>query len=213
MQFRALDIWPGTLTKNRRRAPFRAGWTRTLRDLDRETTHLHARNVILSAAFRPGQILQDGSRPNAGAAAAHPGVVISFEALIDGKYVPLKYPCDTFDDWKDNVRAISLALDALRRVDRYGVTKRAEQYRGWSQLPAPDGLVTPLPISVGQAAIFLAKFSDNNGRIEASREHFQSAYRVAAMKLHPDSNGGAIDDAWHMLQAAGDVLKKHHGIS
>src|SRR6202042_3181423 len=62
---------------------------------------------ILSGAFQPQDITRDGSRPLAGATPSHPGVVISFEAFIDGKHVPLKYPCDTFTDWQDNVRAMT----------------------------------------------------------------------------------------------------------
>lgn len=40
----------------------------------------------------------------------------------------LSYPCDTFTTLQDNLRVIALALEALRMVDRYGVTRRGEQY-------------------------------------------------------------------------------------
>lgn len=216
MQFRPLDMWTGSMTKNRRRSTFKAPWMRTLRDLERETGHLKARDVVLSGAFRADQITQDNSRPRAGETPAHPGVVISFEAYIDGKYVPLKYPCDTFTDWQDNVRAIALALDALRRVDRYGVTKRAEQYRGWSALPPPGGLVTPPKMTLEEAERFMATAVDapiESNRVRIDPEAFRYAYRAAAQRFHPDANGGSVSDTWYMLQVAADVLKRHHGIS
>jgi hypothetical protein len=34
-----------------------------------------------------------------------------------------------------NARAIALGLEALRKVDRYRITKRGERYTGWSALP------------------------------------------------------------------------------
>ncbi len=61
-----------------------------------------------------------------------PGVRISFES----KHGPLTYATDTHEFWQHNVRGIALGLQALRAVDRYGVTKRGEQYTGWKALPA-----------------------------------------------------------------------------
>src|SRR5690606_24676973 len=75
------------------------------------------------------------------AKAAHPGVILSF----DSKVGHLSYPCDTFTSWQDNLRAVALALEALRKLDRYGVTKRGEQYRGFLAIEAtaaPAGFAT-----------------------------------------------------------------------
>jgi hypothetical protein len=33
--------------------------------------------------------------------------------------------------WQDNLRAVALGLEALRRVERYGIAQRGEQYAGW----------------------------------------------------------------------------------
>lgn len=184
MQFRPLDMWTGAMTKNRRRSTFKAPWMRTLRDLERETGHLKARDVVLSGAFRADQITQDNSRPRAGETPAHPGVVISFEAYIDGKYVPLKYPCDTFTDWQDNVRAIALALDALRRVDRYGVTKRAEQYRGWLAIEGPK-----------------SRMSETEARNLINQ---YGGEKEAIMASHPDRGGS--EEAFHAVQKARQIL-------
>jgi hypothetical protein len=65
-----------------------------------------------------------------------PGVRIAFES----KYGPLTYATDEFVTrparLADQRPRIALALQALRAVDRYGVTKRGEQYTGWKALPA-----------------------------------------------------------------------------
>ena len=111
------------------------------------------------------------------------------------KHGPLSYPCDAFDDWQDNVRAIALALEALRTVDRYGVTKRAEQYRGWQSLPSPNG---------------------NHWTKEAARDWLvqltcaglqphqiptvDALIRAAEFKTHPD-RGGNPDDFKKVQQA------------
>src|SRR5947208_1880483 len=80
-------------------------------------------------AVTESDIRLDG-RPRARAVASHPGVVLAF----DSRHGPLKYAVDTFDRWQDNLRAIALGLEHLRAVDRYGVTRRGEQYTGWRQI-------------------------------------------------------------------------------
>lgn len=39
-------------------------------------------------------------------------------------------------DWQINLRAIALGLEALRKLDRYGITSRGEQYTGWRAIEA-----------------------------------------------------------------------------
>lgn len=73
----------------------------------------------------------------------------------------LSYPCDSCDNWQHNVRSIALALQALRAVDRYGVTRRAEQYRGWGKLPAPGEMIGFT--SVAAAKEFIAE-GDQGGQ-------------------------------------------------
>lgn len=102
--------------------------------LKRELRALSAKHVVIELAVSEAELRLDGW-PYADARPTHAGVVLSLES----KYGPLRYPCTRFDRWQDNVRAIALALEALRKVDRYGVTKRGEQYTGWKQLQAGAG--------------------------------------------------------------------------
>ena len=118
--------------KRPERSRFKSGWDATLKLLDAELRHLNARSIVIQAYVDESQVRNDGMMYSR-AVPTEPGVILSFES----KHGSLSYPCDTYDRWQDNVRAIALALQALRSVDRYGVTRRAEQYTGWQQLPPP----------------------------------------------------------------------------
>jgi hypothetical protein len=109
---------------------FRAPFTSTVELLARELRLLEARQIVLQLDFREADLRLDGL-PRANARMGHPGVILSF----DSKYGPLRYVTGEYDDWQDNLRAIALSMEALRAVDRYGVSKRGEQYRGWKALP------------------------------------------------------------------------------
>jgi hypothetical protein len=105
--------------------------TDTLWTLDKELRALRAVDVWLEIAIEPEMFRLDG-RPRAQARAAHPGVVISFTSKTLGK--ELRYATDRFRSWQDNLRAIALGLEALRKVERYGIANRGEQYAGWAQI-------------------------------------------------------------------------------
>lgn len=127
----------------RRRATFRIGYSDRLSLLESELAKLGAKEIVIQAQFEAKDIRNDGW-PRSSARPKGPAVVLSFQS----KHGPLSYPCDSYDAWEDNLYAIALALEALRAVDRYGVTKRAEQYKGWAQLPPakPSGSDFSTPI-------------------------------------------------------------------
>lgn len=183
---RPIDVWPGEQTTERRWSPFRnatKSMSNTLDLLERELRMLGAENVVLQLAVQEKDIRIDG-RLRANARPSHPGVIVAF----DSKYGPLKYPCDTFNLAEANLRAVALALEALRKVDRYGVTKRGEQYTGWKQLG--DGTGGRTKMTFGEASRFL---SEQGG-----------SYRAAAKRLHPDAGGDA--GLFAQLQEAREVL-------
>ena len=137
--FRPIERWLGPETIRRRRSTFRSGYTQTMNLLDRELRHLRAARVVIQLALSEADIRLDGL-PRASARPTHPGVILAFHS--NQHDIDLQYAVDAFDRWEDNLRAIALGLEALRKVDRYGVTKHGEQYRGWVQLPrGADGEV------------------------------------------------------------------------
>lgn len=219
IECRPISTYPGAETRTRVRARFHrvkhssSGWKEkaavllsdNLDLLEREALHLGCKHLVIEADFKEGQIRQDGW-PRADAKPSSPRVVIS---LLESKHGPLRYPCDTFDRFEDNVRAVALALEALRTVDRYGVTRRGEQYAGWKALPAS----TDATMTAAAAAELLARYAlvQDPERTLANSEYARSVVRMAVRATHPDA-GGRADD-FHLVQTARKVLSSHHGVS
>jgi hypothetical protein len=158
-------------------SPFKAGWTSTVRALAKELRAHGARQAVLEIGFREQDLRLDGL-PRADRHARTPGVVLSFKATAVPGAPQLRYEVGTYSDWRDNIRAIALGLEALRAVDRYGVTKRGEQYAGWKALPAGGPSVDR-----GRALI---------------REH--GGVAAALKATHPDHDGD--EAAFRDVQAA-----------
>lgn len=170
MTFRPLTVWPYTDTRQRRsRWTFKAPWSNTLELLDRELRMLRASNVVCGAFFREQDIRLDGLPRSGAREPSHPGIELSF----DSPHGRLVYASDACDRWEHNVRSIALGLEALRAVDRFGITRSGEQYAGWKQLTAGGP-------------------SSQRGR-EIIREH--GDVRKALMATHPDHGGDPGDFA------------------
>ena len=107
----------------------------------------------------------------------------------------MRYAVDRFTEWKANVRGIALALEALRKVNRYGVAGRAEQYRGWLAIPAQTGGVDPY-----QLIAKWAQWPEDSVRSEPCR-----AVKLAKRAAHPDSFSGSDDD-YKAVVRAGNVV-------
>lgn len=128
---RPIEKWPWS-HRSRQRSRFQASWPSTEALLRREIYQLGGNSVVLQLDVRERDIRIDGelradARPNS------PDVIISFHSSKLGLH--LSYPCDAFWSWQDNVRAVALGLEHLRAVERYGITRRGEQYTGWAGLP------------------------------------------------------------------------------
>ncbi|MBW1639270.1 molecular chaperone DnaJ [Microbacterium resistens] len=190
--------WPGQLTSNRVPSLFKAPLSNTLGILRREVANLadtkqQRESAEVLIAVPAEQFRLDG-RPYANAKAAHPGVIFS----IDSKHGHLSYPCDTFTTWQDNLRAVALALDALRKVDRYGVTKQGEQYRGFLAIEA--GPATAVGFTSASSALHWLR--DFTGQSGAPRALILAAQRRA----HPDLGGDEND--FQRVMAAEHALRE-----
>ena len=129
--FRPLPRWPYPETRDRRsRYTFKAGWADTLELLEYEIGRLGGHDVILGAAFREEDLRLDGMPRSNAREPWHPGIEISFDTP-KGRLV---YATDVCEYWQHNVRSIALGLEALRAVDRFGITRHGEQYAGFLQL-------------------------------------------------------------------------------
>lgn len=189
----------------------RTAVTTTYDELEREMDMINATDVVVQVDVRSERELRvSDSRPLSGAVVKSPGVVVSFKS----KGTPLIFATDHFKRWDDNLRAIVLGLEGLRRLERYHITRAGDQYRGWQALPAS----TTTALSTESAAAVLANRTDLAStlglevavrQILKHKEHARDAYRAAAAKSHPD-NGGLTSD-FQLVQEAKRVLEAHHG--
>jgi hypothetical protein len=200
-------VWPGKRTTYPKKAPFKSNWTKDLSALDRELKHLGARKIEFALELPRGamDLRQDGMLK----ADARPGraIIISF---LDRDGVRHAYPCDTYGWWQDNVHAIAVVLEDLRRAERYGV-QSALLRAGFKALPSA-GATTPT-LSTNQAAELLATWSGVT--VENIRTHADSAtqaYRIARSRAHPDSMSTAgSNEKFTLVQEAARILSAHHG--
>jgi len=196
LAWRPLGIWPGEETTDRRRSAFKADRAQTLKLLAREAGMLGADRAIIQVDGRPAAFRMDRLVPNA--RIASPGVIVS----LDSRHGPLRYVTDVFDWWEDNLRAIALGLEALRAVDRYGVARSGEQYRGWSALPAGTSRdVAKLFTTTDEARRFITSAA---GR-EFSHLPLIEQYKLVRARSHPDAPEGDAEQ-WRRLQAAEKLL-------
>ncbi len=207
-EFRPLGRWADPETDPRRSSGlFKAGWSSTLDLLAYEVDCLDGADPVVIQVDAPeGMIRRDGML-HARARVGHPGVAISFQS----RFGPLRYATDAYDQlwtgsmpgWQANVRAIALALEALRAVDRYGVSKRGEQYTGWRAIAAP----APTFPTPDAAATWMREYAaELFGPGGATRWNGNLAplYRAMARKMHPDTGSPRAD--WDRLDEARRVL-------
>lgn len=207
-RFRPLADWPQADTKTRQAPRFTSTWGQTLSLLDAELGHLKAKDVVLETFHRRQDLRNDGWPKADARVPPHPGVIVSFAS----SFGPLRYLTDQFTSgsywvasigthghpgyvpsktvpypgWQANVRAIALSLEALRAVDRYGVSRRGEQYTGWNALP-PGRPMGPA-MTVEEAMGFLGIPRDQ--RIEEfSVEDIEANWKRQAKEAHPDLGG------------------------
>lgn len=198
LTWREVRTWPGAPTGTRAKAPFKKANARLLDELDRELWKLSVTSATLSGYFRVQDFRRDGSvyadaRPSA------PGVILEYDR--SGSH--FRFACDRFTYWLDNLDAIVRSLEALRMIDRYGVTS-GQQYEGFKAIPerATEALTTT------QALEVIRQHSGNGiSAADLSRdpEALVRALRLAKNRTHPDTEGGS-HAAFLEVQAAEKIL-------
>jgi hypothetical protein len=192
--FKRLDNWTGPRTESRKSATFRASWLQTLDLLEHELDKLRAKDIVIQLEDREAirGIRNDGSYRMVSQSyySSEACVILTFESPKGS----MSFPCDRYQDFRDNIRAIALSLEALRAVDRHGVTRGNEQYRGWAQLEAP----TTETDREGAIDTIASILNVARGAVAANPAAFIKQARIA---FHPD---GATDP---------EVKKQRHEMS
>lgn len=205
-KFKSATKWESNGMGGSRPVPgTRTSLSTTLNDLDRELYQIGARDVIVQLDINERQLRNDGGL-RADASAKSPPVVLNFTR----KGVPYVFACDHFNRWQDNLRAIALGLEGLRRLERYHIGQSGDQYRGWQALPAS----TTTAFNVDQAATFIARMSGDDTAalvIVKQVDVARKAVRLAAANTHPDAGGSTGN--FQLVQEAKRVLGAHFGVS
>lgn len=200
LRLEPIERWPGSLTVARRSSPFRASYSQTVGVLGDELRAVQASAVVVQLAVDRTELRNDG-KLRASARPSHPGVIVSFTSHKLGK---VRFACDRFLWWEDNLRAIALGMRALRAVDRYGITSDGEQYAGFRAIEAAE--TARAFETVEQAAEFVVRWALDDGadpekvkRLAAvvldDDELADTYYRRAAKRVHPDAGGDDVSMA------------------
>lgn len=190
---------------------FKKSWPQILDDLERETYLLEARDgsIVIRTFHESYDIRNDGKLAGNVREPKYPGVVLAFDvpSADRERWVPMAFECDQFTTWRANVQAIAGALEALRKVERYGVSSRGKtnaHYEGYKALPSAEGKVSTRE----SAAAFMATHSGVAMKeILFSDTARATAFRKAAHKLHPDREGGSTEE-FQKLNEANKVLQE-----
>jgi hypothetical protein len=151
------------------------------RRLEDQLDRLGATNPVLSTNL---SLRMDG-RPRSDENPRDPGVAIYFR--FKGKATV--FACDKYLRVADNIAAIANHIDALRRIERYGVGSIEQALAGYKALPADT------------AADWRSVFGfDKSARV--THDELQTKYRERASIAHPDKGG--TDDAMAHVNRARD---------
>lgn len=192
---------------------FTVKWSQVLDLLEREYDELRGKHLVIEVDVPERQIRNDGML-RSDAKATSPAVRVAFDSkhgpisLATDRFVRQSYRVGPGDDWQHNVYAIAKALEALRMVDRYGVSRSGEQYRGYKQLGAGGGVVAS-GMTTDLAFEIIAREAGTS--VAWARSNLRGFARQARANAHPDRNDGdrsrydAVDQAVQVLQRAGHL--------
>jgi hypothetical protein len=161
--------WPRA--KHRRHSPYKVSLDVALEELLGGLRLMGARAIIVSSNV---PLRRDGTMYRDHSARVHdPGIAAYWDAK-DG--TPKNMACDCWVSVRENVRAIGLAIDGLRLIERTGASQLFERaFTGFARLPSgserkPWWEVLGVDPKATQAII-------------------QDSYRRLALQNHPDRGG------------------------
>lgn len=220
LTFRPIDRWPESWDRNSRGKsnPFQSLYSTTLTQLVHELEMIQARDAYLQVDVPASQIRVDGML-RADATANYRGVILTIDSATHGI---LTYTCDAFEveswqrgerDWQVNLRAIMLGLEALRKLERYGIADRGQQYAGFAQLGSgiAMGRSVEHKMSVEEAWKIVTEGANAQGTtLTLFPDLIRGFYSVAARRLHPD-RGGDVEVFKKLVEARDLLLERANG--
>lgn len=168
-----------------KRSPFSTRYSKVLEVLHSELWHLGAYEYVMEIDMDERYFRLDGS-PRANAIANSSAIAISFKA----EQGPMEFLCGTYTAWQDNVWAIAKGLEALRGINRWGITQAAEQYQGFKAIGSGIAMPAAPQMTWEEARAFMCEHGGVDlGRARIFPEQVTLAFRQASKRLHPDNGG------------------------
>ncbi len=137
-------------------------------DLKDEVRRLGGQNLVISTNMRTradGDVYSNAREPD------DAGVAVYFG--LKGK--PVCFACDRWRTVKENTWAIAKTIDAMRGIDRWGVSELLDRmFKGFLALPATIGREWWEVLGLTAAATI---------------EDIRTAYRRKSLESHPDRGG------------------------
>lgn len=190
--------WRRTDPARRRRAPYVVSFTKAWNDLQYDMDRMDASNVRVSCLL---QARQDG-RPMAGQhperLSDEPGVALYFVRGGTAQVIA----CDAWASVRDNLRAIGLAVAAVRSIERSGTRELMERaFSGFTALPASGSPSNVLHQPEWAWALGVPA--------DATAQQIRLAYREKARTAHPD--GGGTTEKMQALNVAYEAAMAARG--
>ena len=151
---------------------------------------LHALGAKLPVLSTDIELRMDGKPRADRRDPGDPGAACYFQ--LNGR--PTVLACDRWQRVADNVAAIAQHIDALRRMDRYGVGSMERLFEGFAALPPPNHVDWRATLGIPAAETVTA-------------ELVQLRRRQLGMLHHPD-HGGSVDNMARINAAADAALKE-----
>jgi len=165
--------WERTASWQRKGAPYQVSFARARDELMRSIRLLGGTDVVISSNV---PLRRDGLPYANVAEPRDAGVAVYWTQ----KRKPRVMACDCWSKVRDNLRAIGLAIDGLRAVERSGASQILERaFTGFAALPADAG------------AVGVPHWRDvlEYGNSPPTREAIDRHYRILAQDAHPDKGG------------------------
>lgn len=174
------DGWPRRQWHQRSSSKYEVTFLRARDELTRELKLGRTRNVVVSSNIplrRDGLPLANMREPQ------DPGVAVYWD---DKQGKPRVIACDVWKTVRENLRAVGLAYQSLRQIERTGASELLERaFSGFARLPEAADCWSILGVQRG-----------------VSREAISERFRELAREHHPDRGGNAqimarINAAYH----------------